>query len=271
MLAFNESAVRAWRVGLDGDLEDAERAALQAGKLAMKSRVQNATLGVLLQIGCIRWLQGRFTELLPLIHLAPRAIANQGMAIVASRALAASPDTIADARTRFDEVSRDGFEDLGHDTFWATDLIFAAETAFLLDDASAGRAIAGHLSPFVDQVAIAGNWPIAPIAYGAAMASAAARLDETYPLFERALDIAGRLRAPVMRARIQFSAAHALLASDDDVLRETAVPLVEEARVAFEHFGLDQAARSAEVVRGVAAQNVASIRSRRRSDGSRAS
>ena len=69
----------------------------------------------------------------------------------------------------------------------------------------------------------------------------------------------------------QFSAAHALLASDDEVLRETAVPLVEEARVAFEHFGLDQAARSAEVVRGVAAQNVASIRGRRRSDGSRAS
>jgi DNA-binding SARP family transcriptional activator len=271
MLAFNEAAVRAWHVGLDGDLDHAERLAFQAGKLATKNRVQNPTLGVLLQIGCIRWLQERFVELLPFIHLAPAGVATQGMAIVASRALAASPDTIAESRVRFAEASRDGFEGLARDTFWATDLIFAAETAFLLGDAAAGRTIAAQLAPFVDQVAIAGNWPIAPIAYGAAMASAAARLDDTYALFERSLEIADRLRAPVMRARIQLSAARALLAGDDEVLRETALPLVEEARIAFEHFGMDVAARSAEVVRGVAAQNVASIRGRRRADGTRAS
>ena len=62
-----------------------------------------------------------------------------------------------------------------------------------------------HLRAFADQVAFNGSWAIAPLAFGAAMAAAAAgdhaAADE---LFEHALAVSERLRAPLLRARAEI-------------------------------------------------------------------
>ena len=86
-------------------------------------------------------------------------------------------------------------------------MIAAAEVAFLLQLPELGASVRRRLEPFRDQVAFVGNWVLAPIAYGAAMAGAAAGHTDVDALFEQSLEIADRLRSPVLRARTEAARA----------------------------------------------------------------
>ena len=57
---------------------------------------------------------------------------------------------------------------------WSGELVVAAETAFLLGCADVGRAVRRLLGPFADLASFNGVWVVAPVAYGAALAAAAA-------------------------------------------------------------------------------------------------
>ena len=69
--------------------------------------------------------------------------------------------------------------------------------------------IAEMLRPMFDscleQVAFNGMWVAAPIAHGAAFASAALGASDTDDLFQLAIDVATRLDSPFLRARSQLS------------------------------------------------------------------
>ena len=80
-------------------------------------------------------------------------------------------------------------------------MIAAAEVEFRLQLPELGESVRRRLEPFRDQVAFVGNWVLAPIAYGAAVAGAAAGHTDVDALFEQALEISDRLGAPSPRRR----------------------------------------------------------------------
>ena len=79
--------------------------------------------------------------------------------------------------------------------------VVAAEAAFILGCPDVGRAIRPLLEPFADQSSFNGLWIAPPIAYGAALAGAAAGQHGVDALFEQAIVVCGRLQAPMLRAR----------------------------------------------------------------------
>lgn len=61
------------------------------------------------------------------------------------------------------------------------------------------------LEPFADRVAFNGVWTIAPVAYGAGVAAAAAGESTIDEFFEEAIAVSQRLRAPMLRARTEMA------------------------------------------------------------------
>lgn len=270
MLAFGEVALRSWRVGLEGRLDEAEQLAIETATLGAKSRVEHAPLGPLVEIGCLRWLQERSDELLPFVQIIQNAPKVVPLQAVSACALASSPDTRADANARLEAAARDDFAALPHDVFWSTALVFAGDAALTLGNAAVGEKVLRALLPYRDKVAFPGTWVFAPIAYGAAVGAAAARRPEADELFADAIDVARRLRAPVMEAKIMLTWARALEQRDHAGARERAFAYAEDARVAFAGFQMQKAEAAAEAVRRRVAANVSSIRAARRK-GTRAS
>ena len=77
IVMFNAASHRAWRAGLRGDLAEAETQAMAAGEIAARHGVENSQLGMLLQLGCIRWQQDRLAELLPVLRAIPEHAIRQ--------------------------------------------------------------------------------------------------------------------------------------------------------------------------------------------------
>ena len=76
-------------------------------------------------------------------------------------------------------------------------LTVAAETAYMVHAVDVARVVHRLLPPFTSQVVFAGNWVVAPVALGAALAGACAGTGDADELFEEAVDISVRLDAPV--------------------------------------------------------------------------
>jgi hypothetical protein len=74
----------------------------------------------------------------------------------------------------------------------------------MLGAVDVGRVIRRLLEPFTEQTSFNGSWVIVPLAYGAALAAAAAGDDDVNELFECALAVSDRLRAPLLRARTEI-------------------------------------------------------------------
>jgi DNA-binding SARP family transcriptional activator len=237
MVMFNVMAHRAWRTGLRGDLAEAEAYAIAAGQTAQRHGVEDSQLGTLLQVGCIRWHQERLVEILPALHSIPRG-RGHGLNIVVARALVESADKKGEAAEYLRRAAQRDFAGIALDVFWSTALIFAAEIAFAVEDAESARVIQRLLAPFADQVAFVGNWVVAPIAYGAAIAAAAAGEDAADGLFEHAIAMAERLRAPLLRARAETAWGKALLARGATPRKQT-LTLVDRARSTYLEHGID--------------------------------
>ena len=90
------------------------------------------------------------------------------------------------------------FAQLPRGTFWSSELVVTAETARILGLPEVSRTIRDLLLPFVDQVAFAGVWVAAPIAYGVGMAAAGCGDPRAAQFFSDAADIADRIHAPVL-------------------------------------------------------------------------
>jgi hypothetical protein len=132
----------------------------------------------------------------------------------------------------------DDFGVIPLDMFWSTALIFAAEVAFLIEDAASARVIKRLLTPFAAQVAFVGNWVVAPIAYGAAVAAAAAGDATADELFAQAIEIAERLDAPLLRARAETAWGRALLARGATPAKQT-LTIVDRARSTYLEHGIE--------------------------------
>jgi hypothetical protein len=201
-LSLNAMTTRCWHAALTGNLPGAARLAAEA--LAMATHDPTATTGITLQLAYIAWQRGQFAELLPYLEqLDPTMVGDVAKRLLTARALAAAGDHRR-AVSIIDTITRTDLEGLSKDLLWSTTLIFAAETAFMLDSKALGAEVFRLLAPFRSRVAVA-NFVVAPIAYGAGLAAAAARGDDVDSLFDEALDITERLDAPVLRARTEIA------------------------------------------------------------------
>jgi hypothetical protein len=202
VLTLNATTSRTWLAALRGDLAEASRLATEALALARHDPV--ATNGVALQFAYIAWQQGRFADLLPFIEqLDSRLCGSVTKRVMTARALA-SLDQRDDALALLESIGRSEIEALPEDMLWSSTLVLAAEVAFMLGCKGVGACVRDLLEPFRGLVAVA-NFVLAPIAYGAGLAAAAARHRDVDALFDEALDLSRRLDAPVLQARTEIA------------------------------------------------------------------
>ncbi len=212
-LAYNAECIRAWRAGLAGDIDEAEDLALGAMRLGTDSGIDYAVIGPGLQLSSIRWHQGRFGDLVPLLRVMTNAD-DVGATILLARALACTRGARDEAIEVFAKATRHDFDDLPLGPHWAGCLVAAAEAAWLLEDRRVGAIVRRLLEPFAEQVVFNGTWVIAPVAYGAGVAAAAAGEPEAERFFEQALALCHRLRAPMLRARTELAWSRYLVTRD---------------------------------------------------------
>ncbi len=226
VLAYNVESVRVWRTGLAGNLDEAERLAFAAMKLGTRSGIDFAIVGPGMQLGGIRWQQGRFSDLLPLLRVTTRAD-DVAASVLLAKALACEPETRPKAVDVLARAYANGFDDLPRTPHWSGSLIAAAEVACMLGDARVGRTVLGLLQPFADRVAFNGVWVVAPVAYGIALAAAAAGDSTADAYFEQAIALCERLRAPMLRARTEMAWSHLLRARSEGVASPATDTFVE--------------------------------------------
>jgi hypothetical protein len=148
--------------------------------------------------------------------------------VVTARALAAAGDR-RQAASILGSITRAELDELSKDLLWSSTLIFAAEAAFMLGSEALGAEVFRLLAPFRSQVAVA-NFVVAPIAYGAGLAAAAAGCDDVDSLFEESLDVSRRLDAPVLRARSEIAWTIVCHAKGRSHERARLAALVDDAR-----------------------------------------
>ena len=246
VVAHAVTAVRAWRTALAGDLDEAERLVKHADELGNAAKLHNVSYGTAVQLFCLSWARGRFSDLLPILELGdPRDRARVPNRIMLSRALAAA-DRRDEARRVIETVTEEELECLPQDPLWSMVLMAAAEAAYMVGSVRVARIVHRLLLPFSSRVAFARNWVVEPIAFGAGVASAGAQYGDTDELFQEAIDISIRLDAPVLRARAQIAWVWtALRGSPTGAERERVRARVEEARTVFAERNLDALDRTA--------------------------
>jgi hypothetical protein len=202
VLTLNARTTRCWRAALGGELDDAGRLAFETLTLASNDRM--AQNGIALQLAYIAWQQGRFAELKPFIDQLDASIAGSvTKRVMTARALAAL-DHLDDAGKALESIDRKELRALPQDMLWSSTLILAAEAAFMLGCKTWGSWTRELLEPFRELVAVA-NFVLAPIAYGAGVAAAAAGDGDFDECFREALDVSRRLNAPVLQARTEIA------------------------------------------------------------------
>ena len=187
---------------------------------------------------------------------------SASLGLVAGRALVESAETRAESAEQLARAATGEFAAVPLDMFWATSLIYAAETAFAVNDAASAGTISRLLRPFADQVAFVGNWAVAPIAYGAAVAAAAAGDKSADDLFEQAINVADQLQAPLLRARAELAWGSALLArSGSPSVR--VLSLVDDAREILLERGVERGVRRADELHVAAVGDAVPLRGRK--------
>jgi hypothetical protein len=193
---------RAWRSGLAGDLDRAEKLIDEARAYGVQCAIAGAAETAYLQLGEVRWHQGRLPEMLTFTQAAYDAAegAYPGIDLVLARVLVEC-ERYDDARAIVAEVMHDdGLEKLRRGPMWSSALVITSETACMLGLSDVGRAIRDALEPFADQVAFTGSWVTAPIAYGVGLAMASCGDADADEMLQRAAEVADRLGAPVLAA-----------------------------------------------------------------------
>jgi len=155
-----------------GDLVAAEDAANEVVLLADRGFDPTRWYGPALM--AIRAVQGRMPELIPLIEagIDQPALGTSYRAVLS--AAYAHDGRIGDAARILGQLAADDFGGVPRNTLWMTAMVTLAETAEVVGDASAGRAIAVHLTPYSGGIAAIQAAVVAPVDLALAQAAIAA-------------------------------------------------------------------------------------------------
>ena len=217
-----------------GDIAEAER--LAEAQLALGQETgQPDTLiffGTLLL--AIRWFQGRESENLPL--LMQYIDENPGLPIlraVLAQMYGACGD-LDGARREFDVLARDGFA-FPEDLVWLMANAFAAEAAWLLDDAAAARVLFDRLEPYAALIVANGGACSGAVSHQLGLlATVLGRDDQAEAYFLDALARHERLEAPFFIARTMLELARLIQADQPERANE----LLEQAMELADKYGM---------------------------------
>jgi hypothetical protein len=229
VLEYNTRCVRVWRAGLAGDLAEAERLAHSAMRFGIAKGVEYAVVGPSLQIGGMRWQQGRIAEVLPILRMQWLA-GDPNAAVLLARALADADETRAEAAEVLERAAGHDFADLPLGVHWSATLVAAAQASFMLGNGRVGRLVFEHLEPFAEYLAFNGSWVFAPLGLAAGLGAAVGGVDAAVvdQLFEQAISVSERVRAPMLRIHAEMGWSHALQARG--AFAEKAKSLADAAR-----------------------------------------
>jgi tetratricopeptide (TPR) repeat protein len=234
---------RAMRALLSGQLESADALAAQALEVGSKGEATTAPQYYAIQLLALRREQGRIAELEP----PAREMIRRSPGIAAWPAALATllweTGRIDEARTVFEGLAQDDFDDIPRDGDWLIAMTLLADSAAELSDARRAEKLYQLLLPYRDLNVVIG---LAAVCLGSAarflgrLATAMGRRTEAAEHFERALEGSERLHAPVYLAHAQLDYAR-LLGPDDPRARA----LIEAAARSAEELALPAVARRA--------------------------
>lgn len=209
-LLWNAAFHRTWLATLDGDLVLAEQRAEQALGLAAGRNELDAILIYGAQVMSIRWMQGRFGEVVPLIEQA----AEDNPAVPGFRAalaLAVS-DVDADRASALLDTELAGGFDVRLEAATLAAMVMWADAAARIGHRDAAAFLRDWLAPWSGQFATTHITLQGAVAHAVGdLERLLGRLDEADASFEQALAVHERLQAPFFVARTQAAWA-ALLA-----------------------------------------------------------
>jgi DNA-binding SARP family transcriptional activator len=225
-----------WRAYLGGDLDEAERLAIEAGQEGTRSEQPDAQAFSMNQLMPVAWDRGRLGETIPLLEQVAAqhsglpvfrgwlalAYCEQGDLPQASRVLE------ADAAT--------GFRDIPWDIVWPTTVCLFAEVATRLRARPAAAVLRTMLAPYTSQVvfnAISVHGSVAH--FSAGLAATLGDLPAADAEYAAAAEVHQRLGARGMLARTRYDWGQALLAGDD---AERAGALLAQATATADELGM---------------------------------
>jgi DNA-binding CsgD family transcriptional regulator len=233
---------RATRAALAGRFAEAEE--LAGHGLAIGQRAGDQGVGIFHAgvVASIRFMQGRFGELVELFQdLATRfpAVPMFRSNLAAALAEAGRADQ---ARAEIERVAASDLAALPRDLTWSLNLAALALACHHLGDTERGAKLYGLLEPYADR-------NIASARFGAACRGPAAyflglldltlgRFEQAVRCFGHAAALAGRMQAPPIIARCLEGQARALLALDRPGDRQQAAALLEQASATARQLGI---------------------------------
>ena len=222
---------------LDGRFREAELHANEAFRESQPLHIQNAGRIHALQLGWLRFDQGRLTELGP---MADRVDASLPITRAGRAFLRHAAGRVDEARREFEALT-DAIAVLPRDSFWMGTLTILAELALWLEDAVRAKALYEALRPHEAQSVLFGVRSTcrgSVALYLGLLARVAGRRDAVVPHLEAAIRANARLRAVPLLARSQLELARELCerARADD--RSRALALLSESSDLQQGLGL---------------------------------
>jgi class 3 adenylate cyclase len=254
--------LRGMRATIDGRFEEAERFAQEARLGGERAQEPLAKQFFTIQASLRYRLEGRTEEIAPAIE----ALAARYPAIAAWRIAAifshADLGRLDEARVEFERIAADGFENvpaiLGQ---WLVTIAILCEIAAKLGDAERAKELHAMLTPFRDQVVIAGRAAAAwgPVARLLGIASAAAgELDQAITELDEAIAISERMGDRPYLAQARLNLASVLLEREANGDRERALELLDRCLDASQEMGMRSLTEAALAVK-LEAQGIADV------------
>ena len=225
----------------DGDLQAAEQWAIQSFEVGTASGEPDAQLMYGIEIANVRYLQGRYGELVEQIVQLARESA--GLAWFRSAAALALIESGREDEARELALAED-FRSLPWDIIWSQSIVAWADACRRLCLTDRAGELYELLTPFSGQLAISGAGVYGSIDWAlGALATTLERYEQATAHFAAAAEIEERLGAPLFLARTRAGWARALIARGHPEELEHAQTMLEQSEDTAEHLGAGLVAR----------------------------
>jgi tetratricopeptide (TPR) repeat protein len=239
LLAAGRGAARAL---MRGDFELSESLARQALEIGQRLGTENVAAGLFgLQMFALHRERGQLKELEPVVRLFVQQNTaadtwRPGLAVIYSEL-----GRTEEARTEFEHLASDNFEDLPRDSLWMGSMTYLADVCVFLGDKSRASVLYQFLLPFDGRNVVIGY---SVVCYGAlsrylgALAVTLERWDDATRHFEDALAMNARMQAWPWLAHTQHQYATMLLSRSLSVDRDRAFALLDSALATARRLGM---------------------------------
>jgi tetratricopeptide (TPR) repeat protein len=224
----------------DGDLEAAEQWAIQSFEIGTASGEPDAQLMYGIEIANVRYLQGRYGEIVEQIVQLARELP---VAVLRSYATLALIESGRENEARELALAED-FQSMQWDIVWPQSIVAWGDACRRLDLTDRAGELYELLTPFSGQLAISGAGVYGSIDWAlGALATTIERYEQAEGHFAAAAEIEERLGAPLFLARTRAGWAHMLIARGRREELDRAQSMLEQAGDTAQRLGAEGVAR----------------------------